>query len=361
MICHVDQGSALGTAGNDYFCGFGTGTPASPWFNAAIYIRTPGNDTCIPGVFKAGGGAGPLSAGVNGNWAAQTFSRGQIIFVVCRLTINAGITNDTCDLWVNPSPFTFNAAETNLPAADVANAGAGAADVGNVDFFWIKSTASPFSRRFTDLRIGRTWASVTPPAPPTLTVNNVILGSGVTNAVFASQNVGNPVDEACGGGGYQWLFKAQGQTNTITLTDDGSHITGSTTATLTVSNALAGDLGTYTVVGTSTDPLNSYSDPFASPPVMGDRVFNPTGTNWIGSASGTLTTPQSPSLTVVYSAPNVIISWPTNASGYLLEQTTAVAPSAWTTNSLPPYPVVGANYSVTVSAASGTKFFRLKH
>ncbi len=360
MICHVDQGSAITAVGNDYFCGFGSGSPGAPTFNASIYIHTPGDDTYVPGVFKVGGGVGAISPGNNGAFSSQAFHRGQIIFAVCRLTIRPGITNDTCDLWLNPSPFMFGAAETNLPPADVANVGAGAADSGNVDFFWIKNTQSPSSRRFTDLRIGTTWASVTPPAPPTLSVASVTLPPSVTTATFPSHNVGNPVDCGPYAGAYQWQFTQLGHTNVTTLSDDGTHIIGSTTATLVVSNVLAADLGTYTVVGTSIDPLNNYSDPLASPPFTGDRVFNPTGTNWIGTASATLGLVPPP-LAVTYSAPNAIITWPTNWTGYTLEQTTALVPSAWTTNSSPPYPIVGTNYSKSVNAASGTKFFRLIH
>ena len=92
-----------------------------------------------------------------------------------------------------------------MPAANVANAGGGSPDVGNVDFFWIKSTQAPASRRFTDLRIGTTWASVTPPAPPTLALANQLLPSPTpTTVVFASQNVGNQVNP--GVGPYQWYL-----------------------------------------------------------------------------------------------------------------------------------------------------------
>ncbi|MDD1749478.1 MAG: immunoglobulin domain-containing protein, partial [Methanothrix sp.] len=278
--------------------------------------------------------------------------RGQIIFVVGRLTINPGAANDTCDLWLDPSPFAFGVSEANVPAPDVADVGGSAPDIGNVDFFWIKNTVAPASRRFTDLRIGTTWASVTPPAPPNLSLANVALPPGVTKAVLASQNVGNPVDCGSFGLGYQW------QLNGGPPLTDGGTISGSSMATLTITGVTAADLGTYTVTGTSTDPLNSYSDPFATPPVTGDRVFNPTGTNWIGSASAVLSF-AAPPLSVVYSPPNASISWPTNWTGYTLENRVALNPSNWVTNWPPPYTVAGTNYTQSVPAASGTEFFRL--
>jgi autotransporter-associated beta strand protein len=379
MVCHVDQGGSITSIGNDFFCGFGTGSPGSPAYNAGIYIQAPGDDTYIPGVFKASAGKGALDATPgtgNGGWSGTHYHRGQIIFVVCRLTINPGAANDTCDLWIDPSPFTFYASEANVPTPDVANVGGSAPDVGNVDFFWIKSTVAPASRRFTDLRIGTTWASVTPPAPPTLSLANVALSPGATTAVLASQNPGNPVNP--GVGPYQWQFNG-GPALIDGATGHGSTISGSGTDTLTITGVTAADLGTYTVTGSNADPLNSYSDPSASPPVTGDRVFNPTGTNFVGSVSALLTTTR-PALSILSSPPNIIVSWPTNWA-VMLEATTSLAqPITWAPviggessflywppgsgvlawAPVSPLTISGANYTVTVTAGSSSPmFFRL--
>jgi hypothetical protein len=56
-----------------------------------------------------------------------------------------------------------------------------------------------------------------------------------------------------------------------------------------------------------------------------------------------------------------IISWPLNASGFQLEETTMLAqPNSWTPT---PQPVVntGTDHTVTVPAAAANKCFRLKH
>ena len=333
-VIHIDQGAGISTVGTDNFCGFGNGSSTTP--NTAIYIKTPGDDTYIPGIFKTSGGTGALSPGVNGAWSAKAYHRGQIVFVIARLTINPGAGNDTFDLWLAPTNSSFGASEANLPTPDVTGVGGSAADVGNVDFFFIRNTAQPFSRRFADLRIGRTWASVTPPSAPTLSLANVVLAPGVTNAVFASQNAGNPVDT------YQWQFNG-GPALTDGPTGNGSTITGSSTATLTITGATAADAGVYTVTGSNTDPSN-------------DGVIANLGT-LTGSASATLTF-AAPRLSVAYSAPNLTLSWPTNFTGYTLENALALT-ATWTTNSSPPYPVVGTNYTVSVNAASGTLFFRL--
>lgn len=321
--------------GTDYLCGFGNGNSTTP--NTAIYIRTPGDDSYIPGIFKTSGGTGSLNPGVNGAWSGKAYHRGQITFVIARITINPGAGNDTFDLWLAPTNSSFGASEANLPAPDVTGVGGSATDVGNVDFFFIRNTAQPFSRRFADLRIGTTWASVTPPSAPTLSLADVVLAPGVTNAVFASQNAGNPATS------YQWQFNG-GPALTDGPTGNGSTISGSTTGTLTITGATAADVGTYTVTGSNTDPSN-------------DGVIANRGT-LTGSASATLTF-AAPRLSVAYSAPNLTLSWPTNFTGYTLEHALALSPANWTTNSSPPYPVVGTNYAVSINAASGTLFFRL--
>src|SRR5439155_21002097 len=159
---------------------------------------------------------------------------GQILLVIARFTIKPGANNGTLDLWLAPTNSSFGASEAKLPAPDVTGVGSSAADVGSVDFFYIRDTAQPFSRRFADLRIGTTWASVTPPSAPTLSLANVVLPPGVTNAVFASQNAGNPVDT------YTWQFNG-GSPLSDGPTGHGSTLSGSGTATLTITGATLAD------------------------------------------------------------------------------------------------------------------------
>jgi hypothetical protein len=74
----------------------------------------------------------------------------------------------------------------------------------------------------------------------------------------------------------------------------------------------------------------------------------------IGTLSATV-----PSLTVVASPPNMVLSWPTNAAGFVLNQTSSLAPpSSWTpvTTGIT---VSGANYTVTLSTSSGNQFYSL--
>jgi uncharacterized repeat protein (TIGR03803 family) len=66
-----------------------------------------------------------------------------------------------------------------------------------------------------------------------------------------------------------------------------------------------------------------------------------------------------PQLTLTPSGPYVILTWPTNYSGFTLQSTTDFASSAvWTTNSSPPVVIGGQN--VVINTMSGTQqFFRL--
>ena len=291
-------------------------------------INDSGAGNYLLGLSKANGKTGSQGVDANTTWASTPTLNNQAVLVVGCYTVNSGgttATDDTVSLWLNPDSSTFGAGSAPAPTI-----GPSSFDVANsaIRDFSVHSVVAPSSHRIADLRIGTTWASVTPPARPTLTLANVSVDLGAT-AVFASQNAGNPADT------YQWQF------NGGPVLSDNGHITGSATATLTITGVQAADLGTYTVTGGNTDPL----------------YF----TNLTGTASATLTI-NPPRLRLTSSAPNVIISWPTNWVGYILERTPSVAPASWVTNSLPPYPLdnTHTNYGVSVSAGSAAQFFRLK-
>jgi hypothetical protein len=350
------------TVWTDYFCGLGTGNSSSTTHTLGLYITEPQPANTWPnvgytlGVFKGDLATGALNPGVNGNWAPgnvsvppgdhTAFLDFDILFIVCRLNINAaGPGYSTCDLWVNPAPSSFHTNEANLPTPTVANVGGTVADTpGSVSLFWMKATTYPVSRNITDLRVGKTWASVTPPAAPTFVgLTNIALGPTDTTAVFASHNIGNPVDTGCGGLGYTWTFTPLGGSPTPLSDGPGpsgtSTISGAITGTLTINNPAQGDVGTYTVTGSSVSPATS------------DNSATLTG-----SASASLNI--GPPLSIVYSAPNVIISWPDIWTGYTLQQTLSLSPVSWGTS---PATIsdVGGRFTASV-AASGATFYRLK-
>lgn len=279
------------------------------------------------GVSKGSGKTGTQGVDANTAWASTPILAQQDIFVVCAYNVVSGgttATDDTVSLWINPDPSTFYA--TNPPTPTVGPVTFAVAN-SIIRDFGIHAVAAPASHRMADLRIGTTWASVTPPAAPALLLANISTTAGST-AVFASQNAGNPV------AAYSWRFNGGAP-----LTDN-AHYSGTSTGALTINNVQPSDIGTYTVTGINNDPLtNSIA--------------------YTNSASATLTIASigAPTLQVAYSAPNVIISWPAGFAGYTLQGSPTLSPAIWST--FGPQVSSGSNITVTVNAATGNQYFRL--
>jgi uncharacterized repeat protein (TIGR03803 family) len=66
-----------------------------------------------------------------------------------------------------------------------------------------------------------------------------------------------------------------------------------------------------------------------------------------------------PQVTISISGANVVLTWPTNAAGFILQSTTnLVSPPVWTTNSPAPVVVNGQN-TVTNLILGAQQFYRL--
>ena len=65
-----------------------------------------------------------------------------------------------------------------------------------------------------------------------------------------------------------------------------------------------------------------------------------------------------PQLTISATGPNLVLSWPSNFSGFVLQASTNLASSAWITNLPPPVLVNGQN-TVTDPISGTQQFFRL--
>ena len=109
-----------------------------------------------------------------------------------------------------------------------------------------------------------------------------------------------------------------------------SGYSGSGTDTLTITNATTGPSGDLHGYRQQTrHPSIAIMTPVSTPPVSGDRVFNPTDTNFVGIASAVLTTTR-PVLSIYSSPPNVILSWPNNWAVALEAATSLTQPITWT-------------------------------
>lgn len=157
--------TASTSTANETFAGFSFGTSTA--FPLKVNIIGNGAGGYQLGLYKGGGttGNGSIDTG-------HTYAAGQTVFVVIRYTFRTNsTTDDTCDMWVNPDPSTFGTG--TAPTATIADAGAGAAETSwsFIDRFFWRWASGGYTKRVSDeLRVGFSWAEVTPPGPPALSV-----------------------------------------------------------------------------------------------------------------------------------------------------------------------------------------------
>ena len=329
------NGNPLASLGADLFFGLG-GTGTDFTYKLASEVTTDETDPqelFSLGLFK-GDGANISTTEPYGAWATNVTYLGEDIFIVGCYTVVSGGTNatdDTVALWINPATNTFYASEADVPPPSLGPSGFGAKN-GPVNEIIVRNTGLITFYNVSDLRIGSTWASVTPPSGPTLSLANQSIANGQT-AVFASQNAGNPVNS------YAWQFNGGAPLTDNTPNPDGSYYLGSSTATLTIVNAQHAELGTYTVTGGNSDLY---------------------GNTFTGTASATLSLAR-PTLSITTSGANALITWPTNFAGFGLEEAGSLAPPpTWTAVPANQITIVGTNNTATINAGTGNTFFRLQ-
>lgn len=133
----------------------------------AAFVYSTGTYGCRLGIrtnltrYQLGVGRNPG----NLQFALNLLEAGQTLFVVGSYTIVAGANNDTERLWLNPDPATFG---SNAPPAATVNNNLANADLTQLEQFTFRQNGAnntPAALTFDELRIGSTWASVTPAAP----------------------------------------------------------------------------------------------------------------------------------------------------------------------------------------------------
>jgi len=129
------------------------------------------------------------SSGTAGNFVfvPAVFTTNDTLFVVGSYSFNSGATNDdVSQLWVNPPPSSFGLA--TAPAATLTNtAGGDISQIASVVLF-NRNANEPAGIIADELRVGATWASVTPPAEaPTAPVLSMA-SSGLTNVLSWTTN-----------------------------------------------------------------------------------------------------------------------------------------------------------------------------
>jgi hypothetical protein len=106
---------------------------------------------------------------------------------------------------------------------------------------------------------------------------------------------------------------------------------------------------TYTVSGTIGQPATAS---------MSGGNYSLTGGFW--SILAVVQTSGSPELNITRSGSQAILSWGAPATGFVLQQSSTLAPNSWTTSSAI-LTTNSTNVTVTVNVTNGYQFFRLKN
>jgi uncharacterized repeat protein (TIGR03803 family) len=183
-------------------------------------------------------------------------------------------------------------------------------------------------------------------------------GTGFTNLhSFTATSSLYPHTNSDGAVPYGGLILS-GNTLYGTATSGGSSDNGTVFAVHTNGTGFT-NLHSFTafVSGTNSDG----GSPCAGLILSGNTLYG-TATNGGSSGRGmvfSLSLPSPPQLTIIRSGANVVLTWPTNATGFTLQSTTnLVSPAVWITNS--PAPVVVNGQNAVTNPVSGTKkFYRL--
>jgi len=123
-------------------------------FRLAVMVRSNSASAYVLGVQKGGTGAASTFGGIE-------HLSGETVLLVGKYDFN--VSPNSVSLWINPSPSTFG--QLSEPASGSISANTGS-DGFTIDRFNLRqNTASsvPAAMQWDELRVGLTWASVTPP------------------------------------------------------------------------------------------------------------------------------------------------------------------------------------------------------
>jgi len=135
-----------------------TGTPTSVATRVIARAATGGYQI---GLDKSSSNAGAFQ------FSPAVFTTAQTLFIVGSYTFNTGSTNDdVSQLWINPPYATFGAATP--PAATLTSTATNDIPSAQIASFVLfnRSAAEPAEIIADEIRVGTSWASVTPPATP---------------------------------------------------------------------------------------------------------------------------------------------------------------------------------------------------
>jgi hypothetical protein len=241
FLLDVTSLGSLNTTGG-YFTGFNEGTGSN--YGATVWTRKDGTGYDI--------GINPRTTVTNTVWSTATVIN-TTVFIVISYQMVTGTTNDVVKMWINPTPGGTEPAAT----ASATNTGT---DLANVDRILIRQDAAattPFIQ-MDELRIGTTWADVTPAgsagAPTHLAVISVNGGVAPTTGVpfsvqVQAQDVSNNAANVTSDCGISLT-----STGTIGGTTTGTILNGQNTVTISGVTLQEGYNLTITAAQTSGTP-----------------------------------------------------------------------------------------------------------
>jgi PEP-CTERM putative exosortase interaction domain len=153
--------SSLPGESGTYSFGFATGNTS---YAAAVFLQASG------GGFQIGVSNRTNSTPV---FSSTVYSLGETVFLVGSYQFNAGTGDDVSSLWINPSSSTFG--KVSAPTATLT--ATGGADMGALSQFILRGGATSPAGTFDELRIGTSWADVTPAAIPEPSTYAAIVGA----------------------------------------------------------------------------------------------------------------------------------------------------------------------------------------
>lgn len=140
-------------------------------FAATVWLQASGSGYQI-GLANRSSGATPV-------YDATVFSTNDVVFLVGSYEFVSGTGNDVSRLWVNPSSATFAAGAA--PSATLTSTGG--TDIASINSFLIRGATGSPAGLMDELRIGTSWAAVTPAAIPEPSTYGAIFGAVVLGAV----------------------------------------------------------------------------------------------------------------------------------------------------------------------------------
>lgn len=227
FLLNVSSLGSLATTGG-YLTGLNEGTTTN--FGATVWTRKNGSGYDI--------GINPRTTAGNTVWTSSAQTVGTTVLVVISYQIVSGAANDVVKLWINPTPGGTE------PAATLSATNTGT-DLLNLNRILIRQDAAattPFVE-MDELRIGTTWASVTPAGVS-------CAATTMSTTVSATQNITSDIDfsgSVTNAGGGTAITKRGFQISTSTNMTSPTDLSESSSSTgpYTLNTLLSGNTKYY--------------------------------------------------------------------------------------------------------------------